>query len=56
MPKKILSMYDEKNLIHILTMLECCEKAMIELIAPSQKLLKEFLATPYYKHLSFLLK
>ncbi len=29
MQKKILSMYDEKNLIHILTMLECCEKAWL---------------------------
>jgi uncharacterized protein with HEPN domain len=29
MQKKILSMYDEKNFIHILTMLECCEKAWI---------------------------
>ena len=29
---------------------------MIELIAPPQELLKEFLATPYYKDLSFLLK
>ncbi|DAB28420.1 MAG TPA: hypothetical protein CFH78_02565 [Sulfurimonas sp. UBA10385] len=29
MQKKILSMYDEKNLIHIFTILECCEKAWI---------------------------
>lgn len=29
MQKKILSMYDSKNLIYILTMLECIEKAFI---------------------------
>ncbi len=148
MQKKILSMYDEKNLIHILTMLECCEKAwlytkefqnpidfiwaneqkelnatislfiaiaeeskkvdknlkdavkcefswsdiaglrdkishdyrgvdgdilwvvihkdlyklkstlmnMVKLISPSKDLLQEFFATPYYKHLEYLLK
>ena len=28
---------------------------MIKLISPSQELLEEFLSTPYYKHLSFLI-
>ncbi len=30
--------------------------AMLQVINPSQKLLKEFLSTPYYKHLKYLLE
>ncbi|MFA5454962.1 MAG: hypothetical protein WC272_06555 [Sulfurimonas sp.] len=65
-------MYDEKNLIHIFTILECCEKAwiytkdfdnpadfiwanvMVNFINPQKELLKEFLNTPYYKHIGYL--